>query len=121
MSKVLSELVDAVGAKRDTTWEILKLLAEPELIQRAVEENTPRTFLREANRVPIEIRDRVKEKIINKEYNNREEIIEDGRIAKLLPALKKESLNRNRAKEVLEVRMINDAINRLSIAFQKPF
>jgi hypothetical protein len=116
---MFKEIADEIGANKETVWQLLQLLNEPELVQKAIEQGTPRTYFRVANGAPKKVRKQIKDKILKGEYTSREEIQKDVLIAKKLPDLAFIELHRNKAKENVKVNGILNGVSYLALALEK--
>lgn len=113
------EIAEEVAAEKQTVWEYLKLLDQPEYVQDALADGTPRTYFREADKAPEEVRDQIKQKVAAGEYKSREEIIQDVELAKQIPDLAQMELERQKAKSSQATNKILNYISRLALAMQR--
>lgn len=114
----LQELAEEIGIDKNTIIEYLQLLEQPEYIKKAVAEGIPRTYLREADKAPEEIKEDIKKKIAAGDYKSRDEISREVDIAKRLPDLAVIELERKQAKESTATNRILNGISRLALALE---
>lgn len=120
----LAKIIDEVGASKTTAWEVLQILGEPGYVRRALRPNKvfkkgmPRTFIREANKAPLEIRDKIKKKMVKGEYASRDELMEEIRLAKKYPEMIPAIILRDRKNEPPEIKRITSATVRLVLALE---
>lgn len=118
-----SELIaEEIGISKTTVWEHLKILEEPEAVQKAIQEGTPRTYFREIMRAPDEIRDQMRGKIISGDYKSRNEITQDVELLKKIPDLAKLEIERTKTQESVVTNKILNTVAKLALAMEKlPF
>lgn len=112
------EIAEEIGANKETVWQLLQLLNEPEMIQEAIKKGLPRTYVREANTAPEAIRDQIKEKIVAGDYGSRDEIKQDIQIAKRIPDLASLEIERRKSKESSSTNRILNGISKLALALE---
>jgi len=113
------EIAEEISADKETVFELLKLLDEPELIQDAIHVGQiPRTYIREANSAPEEMRDKIKDKILVGDYQSRDEIETEAQIARKLPDLATLEIERKRSKESKSTNRILNQIAKLALALE---
>ena len=113
------QIADEIGADKHTVWELIKLLDESELVQNAVQSGIPRTYIREANNAPENVRQEIKDKIVAGDYKTRDEVIQDVNLAKQIPDLAKLSIERQRNKESLGANLILNSVIKLGLALEQ--
>lgn len=118
VDKGITELSKEIGIAITTIWEHLKLLEEPEFVQKAIGEGLPRTYIREAETAPVEVQEALKKKIVAGDYKSREELIQDIQLLRKLPDLAQVALERQKAKESVGTNRILNGVARLGLALE---
>lgn len=108
-------IAEEVGVDKHTVWEYLALTSQPSYVLEDVSKGRPRTYYREADKAPKEIRNIIKKKIAKGEYQNRSEVERDIQIAKKIPDLQPMIIARKQDKESTEANKILNAISVLSL------
>jgi len=116
MKGVFLTIAEEVGVTKENVWQYLQLLDQPKYVLADLLRGRPRTYYREAEKAPKEIRETIKKKIAKGEYKDREEIIKDVAIAKKVPTLQPLIQARQQDKESKEANRILNAISTLSLA-----
>lgn len=114
----IRELAREIGIDHATVSEYLSLLDQPKYLQKAVSDGLPRTYIREADKAPEELRDTIKKKMAKGEYNSRDEISREVAIGHKLPDLAIIDLERKQAKESIETNRILNGVSRLALALE---
>lgn len=117
-SGVTKTLAEEIGVDQKTIEEYLKLLEEPEFVQKDIQRGRPRTHYREANAAPEEVKDQIKEKIAAGDYTSREEIVQDVSLVKKFPDMAVVELERKKAKASAGVNRILNHVARLGLALE---
>jgi ParB family chromosome partitioning protein len=117
-NKDIKELAKEIGIRRDTIGEYLEILEEPVFIQKAIYAGLPRTYIREANFAPEGLREGLKKKMAEGNIANREEVRREIQLARKIPALARINLERQEAKESMEVNKILNMVASLALALQ---
>jgi ParB family transcriptional regulator, chromosome partitioning protein len=113
------EIVEEVGVDRHTVWEYLKLLEEKEYVIDDLLKGRPRTYYREVEGAPEEIKDKLKKKIASGDYKSRDEIKRTVDLAKKSPDAAEVEIERPRAKTPASVNRIIDGVIELYVALEK--
>jgi len=117
---ILEEIVEEVGAKKTTVWELLDILEQPKYVLEAIEKkDIPRTYFREVERAPKEVREKLRKKIVAGDYKSREEIAQDVALAKINPDLAYIQMERNRQKENTMTNSVLNKIVELGLALSR--
>lgn len=115
----MKEIAEEIGVDPKTVREYLKLLLEPEAVREAIKEGKiPFSRIVEANRAPLEFKDRVKKKVISKDYASKNEVRADVDLLKRLPDLGLANLERKRSKESQNTNRILNGVVRLGLALE---
>lgn len=116
--KGIRELAREIGVEHQTIMEYLSLLEEPQVVQKAIQQGLPRTYIREANRFPEELRSAIKQKIVKGDYPNRESITQERALAVKIPELVPSELERVKAQESIATNRILNGIAKLALALE---
>lgn len=82
----MEEIAEELAIHRRTVWELLQLLSESQEMQEAIKEGTvPRTYVREAEHADDKYKDKIKDWILQKKFDNREDITKLARFTKIAP------------------------------------
>jgi hypothetical protein len=104
------------GISRETVYELLQLLDQPEFVIVDIQGGRPRTYYREADKAPKEVRETIKKKIAEGDYKSRGELREDILLARKSPDLATIELERKQGKESTEINRILNSVVRLGLA-----
>ncbi len=104
------------GISRETVYELLQLLDQPEFVIVDIQEGRPRTYYREADKAPKEARETIKQKIAKGDYKSRGELREDILLTRKSPDLATIELERKQGKESTETNRILNSVVRLGLA-----
>lgn len=115
---IAEKLGQEMGVDASTVYEFLRLLEEPEFVQRDIELGRPRTYYRSADSAPKEIVNQIKKKIATGDYRDREEIRQEVAILKKLPELTETTLARQRSRESKGVNRILNITSRVALALE---
>lgn len=118
IESVINEIAGEIGIARTTIYEHLNLLKQPEFVQKAIEDGVPRTYFREADRAPEQVRNKIREKIADKDYKSRDEVIQDVTLARKIPDLALVEIERQKAKVSTATNRILNSIARLALALK---
>ena len=107
-----------VGLNKTTVWEHLKLLEQPKYVINDLLKGRSRTYYREADKAPKEVKERIKKKVAAGEYKSREEIIDDVHLTKLEPEKAELILQRKKSKESQNANRILNRVVKLALALE---
>lgn len=80
---LIKEVASELGLHRSTVYEYLELVEQPKELKKAiVEKGLPRTYIREIEKAPEEIKPALQKKAVEGGYSSRREIKEDVKLAK---------------------------------------
>jgi len=113
---IIKEIAGEIGVSDQTIHDYLKRLGEPEFVQKDIERGRPKSFYVEAERIPIELREKVQRRIANNEFASSKDFRYGITVMKKLPELA--NLQQAQSQKNTEVNRILNGIARLALALE---
>ena len=115
---LVKEVCEETGVSDETVRELLNLLDQPEFVIVDIQAGRPRTYYREADKAPKELKETLKKKIAKGDYASRTELREDIDLARKNPDLAVFELERQKSKESTKTNRILNGIVHLALALE---
>lgn len=115
---LIKDVCTETGVSDETVRELLQLLDQPEFVLVDIQKGRPRTYYREADKAPKELKETLKKKIAEGEYATRAELRDDIKLARKNPDLAVFELERQKSSESTKTNRILNGIVHLALALE---
>ena len=112
---VIKALALEVGVSYETVWEYIKILSQPAIVIEDILRGRGRTYYREAELAPDELKNKIKKKILRGDFVSRDQVQQVVSLSKTIPELALLNLERRYAKESAGVNKILSSIVALAL------